>query len=678
MEEAEEVEEVEKVEEVEEAEDWLAHLRTSTVEEAEEVEEVEPSEALAEPIEPVDMPDWLQDRGPLTAETPPTPGEMQPSAELPDWLREFTPPEATAPEAPPPAREAERAALEEVEEVEEETPPPPVPADIPDWLRKFAPPEVVAPETPPSPEAELEEMEELAEVEELEEEGEALPAPALAELPDWLRELASPEVPEVPLPEAPPPVPEAELEEVEEPAEVEELEQVEEPAEIEELEEEEEAVAAPVLAEIPDWLRELTPSEAITPEAPPPAPEAEPAKLEKMEEPTAVERLAPAPLETAPSPPLMGFPAEVEELAPAEIPDWLEALRPQPAEAEVVAREEPVETEGLLEGLGGVLAPTLALEPPAIHERRRPPEVSEASLARAQLLQGLLTRAAEAPPPTPVKRRARIGRQIERWLVTIVLLAAVVSPLVAPLFVPANAIPHLTQPASQSMAAGRMDFQRLVRMYDTVQDVGTGDTVLVAFEYGPSEADEVNLVAEPVLRHLLDRGAHLSVVSTRPEGRTVAAGLLSTIVTTGAPYTRSQYTLQDYRPGDAAGVAMLLRDAGPLPALILVLTAQPGPLRWWVEQIHARYDDAPPVLAGTSAALEPAASPYLETSAGQLNGAVSGLSGAAAYETLRGSRGQATHRLGALSLGHTATAALMLLGALFYAFAGLRRRGSNA
>jgi hypothetical protein len=175
-------------------------------------------------------------------------------------------------------------------------------------------------------------------------------------------------------------------------------------------------------------------------------------------------------------------------------------------------------------------------------------------------------------------------------------------------------------------------------------------------------------VAEPILRHLLDQGAHISIVSTQPEGLVVAAGLLSDIA---AP--EGQYTLTSYRPGDATAVSSLLTDAGTHPELIVVLTARPAPLRWWVEQARA-LGDTPPVVAGVSASLQMAASPYLDASAGQLKGAISGLSGAAAYETHRGLAGWATQRFNALAAGHIAIVGLMVLGAIVYTFGGLHGR----
>jgi hypothetical protein len=221
-----------------------------------------------------------------------------------------------------------------------------------------------------------------------------------------------------------------------------------------------------------------------------------------------------------------------------------------------------------------------------------------------------------------------------------------------------------------------MDLQRLTGTYETIQGLSTStdDTVMVAFEYGPAEADELDLVATPILQHLLDQldpGTHISFVSTRPEGWAVATKLMDSIIESGS-YTETQYL---YRPGDAAGVSQLLADAGTRPKLIVVLTAQPGPLRWWIEQTQTRGTGDIPIVVGISAALEPAASPYLDINSKQLAGAVSGLSGAAVYEKMRGLSDPTTQwRLNALTIGHIVIVSLIILGAVLYAPSGLRRR----
>jgi len=286
------------------------------------------------------------------------------------------------------------------------------------------------------------------------------------------------------------------------------------------------------------------------------------------------------------------------------------------------------------------------------------------------LLQELLARPAEAPQPKARKRRVVTGAHIQRWLVALVLILVVASILALPAW--GVRVPTLTQPIESGGAT---------RLYNTVQDMQAGDTVMVAFEYGPSEADELNLVAEPILRHLLDQDAHIYAVSTNAEGSGVAARLLKDIVEESkGQYTEAQYTMMGYRSGGATAVSQLLADAdiqaNVQHGVVLVLTAQSGSLRWWIEQsqLQAWGGDDPTVVAGLSASLEPAASPYLDANAGQLKGAVSGLSGASAYEKLRGSSQPVTLELNALAAGHVAVVGLMLLGAVFYTLGGLRRR----
>ncbi len=580
--------------------DWLTQLRASAVEGAEE------PETIIEPIELVEIPDWLHDLGPIGVETKATPSEEVP-------LKEET---LTIPSP---------AVTEVTERIQELAP-----AEVPDWLQRIAPPEAVPPAAEAAPEETIPTM----------------PTLDMAEVPDWLQGIAPAET-APPAAEAEPPaaeaVPEAEIP----------------------------TTPTPTLAEVPDWLQEIAPPEPAPAESVAPFPESvqeEVASPTPAEVPDWLTGIGAEPILPSPLPQLEIEVAEVEGLERAEVPGWLEALRPRPEVAEAAIEKEPLETEGLLEGLRGVIAPTPAIEVPAIRESAPSAETSEVSLARAQLLQSLLARPAEAPQAKVRRRDFTTSERIQRWLVAAVLIIAVGGILVPPTM--GGNVPTLTQPVTSSGAT---------RLYNTIQDVSASDTILVAFEYGPSEADELNLVADPILRHILDQGAHISIVSTRPEGKKLAEGLLSSIVASEVQQ-ETQYTLLDYRPGDATGVSQLLTDAGTPPStppkLILLLTAQPGPLRWWVEQsqLQAQGGGDPTVIAGLSAALEPAASPYLDVKAGQLEGAINGLSGAAAYEKLRGSPGQATQQLNALAVGHVAIAGLMVLGAVFYALKGLHRR----
>jgi hypothetical protein len=749
-------------------EDWLTQFRGTAVPET-----VEP-EITGEPLEPVDIPDWLHDIGPASVETRTTPGVKFPSIEtpseavptsdqVPDWLQEITPPEITLPavkavpeaampteevpdwlqeiapeEAAPPMEEApdwlQEIIPEEVAPPVSEATPTPVAAEVPDWLREIAP-EEAAPPTGEVPDW----LQEVAPEEVAPPVAEAMLTPLAAEVPDWLQEIAPEEAapptveaapePALPMEEVPDWLQEVAPEEVAPPvseampmpvaAEVPDWlreiapEEAAPPTEgvpdwLQEIAPEEvtppvsEAVPMPVAAEVPDWLQEIAPEEAapptveatpaqeplpqMVPSAPPPlelAIETGPAEfpgwlseLEAEVAPTPVvsafeETAHPAPLE-----PEAGV-ADLGELARAEIPAWMQALRPRAPGTEV-SEEEPLETEGLLKGLRGVLTPALTIEVPAVRESVAP-EVREASLSRAQLLQSLLAQPTEIPGPEAHKRGPQITERIQRGLVMIVLIAVAALAILTSPQISRFSIPDLTQPVESPETSSRTDLQHLMGMYETIQrlNVNAEDTILVAFEYGPTEADELDSIAKPILRHLLDQldqEAHISIVSTRPEGLAIAAGLLNGMIESSEQYTKAQYSLLNYRPGDATGVSQLLADAGTSPKLIVVLTAQPGPLRQWIEQTRAS-GPAPPIVAGVSAALEPAISPYLDISSGQLAGAISGLSGAAVYEKKCGlSEPDTQWRLNILAAGHLAVVGLIVIGAVLHALGGLRRR----
>jgi hypothetical protein len=221
---------------------------------------------------------------------------------------------------------------------------------------------------------------------------------------------------------------------------------------------------------------------------------------------------------------------------------------------------------------------------------------------------------------------------------------------------------------------------------------------LVAFEYGPADADEMDWVAEPILQHLLVQGAQLLVVSTQPEGSATAESVLGRIA---QQETREgQVANLGYQPGQTAAIQDLLQNlddrtevrtglpatsvaamdgvesAGDITAVV-VLAAQPGGLRSWIEQLSVSYPDLP-LLAGISARVEPVANPYFNSRAGQIEGMVSGVVGAATYAKLLGSEHQIALNnfyLPSLGIAHLVVIALMLVGMIVFIIApGEKRR----
>lgn len=621
---------------------WLSDLRSAIGEEG----PTAPATPPPEEAEAIPIPDWLSGLTKPTDEQPPPPPPpaTPPPAEgdLPDWLRQLRA-ESPPPPAPPP------------------TTPPPEEVEMPDWLRDLQEP--ARPPTPAEPALTPAEAEARPAPQEP-------PAPAEeASVPDWLRELQGAGEPTAPV--GPPPF----------------LFEGETPDWLHEPE-----TAAPPIAptDLPDWLRELeAPSPPTPATTPTPAKEvAIPPWLTEMEaglaRMEAGERAEPSPPvftteeplgpiepgeipswllelkpreEGLPTPPTPARP-EREALAPAEIPEWMQALRPT---TEAPPAEEPAETAGLLEGLRGTLPVSPLLEtPPGAPARATPVATNAASIARAELLQELLTRPA-APPQKAERPRPQAGWLLQHGLIGLLLLAAVVLPMFG--------ISLPGQPSAGLAAEASQAFDRIEA------SVQPGTPVLVAFEYDPGEADEMDRVAEPLLHHLLQRGARLTIVSTRPEGSLLAERLLTDLVATGLITTTQrtdQVTSLGYRPGQTLGVRDALNEQAGNVAMIVVLAGQQGDLQAWVEQVSA-YNPNLPILSGISARSEPVARPYLRASS-PLQGMVTGLAGAAAYESRLGSSsGRVTLYLRSLTLTQGVVVALMVVGAAIFLLRGKGR-----
>ncbi len=692
---------------------WLSQLRATVAEEEAEEGAITPLEDQ----EPVEIPDWLRE---LDTTAPPAPTveevplpEEAPAEEagVPDWLRALDTEDTETAPAPP----------------SEETPPPeavpPEEAEAPDWLRALgieAPPTLPIEQAPPSAEP-----------------------PEGVGVPDWLSELDVTAPPAPPIEEAPPPAEPREgigvpdwLGELE--AEAPSVPPAEEvlPEEVEEAEPPQQPEMGAVLdsyaeipseeGAIPEWLRELeaeAPSAAPTP--PPPEEAGIPQWLLEPEADLAAERVSEGPDTGAAAPvftlgegelpiepgeipdwlvpmrpegaavqpplaPRQPFPQPAplveERLAPAEIPEWLEALRPRP---EVGPIEEPLETEGLLEGLRGTLPASPLIEAMGKVEAAAVVTASAATIARAELLQELLSRPVAAPRRGERERKRTTSWTIQRILVNLLLLAAILAPILAE-------IGGFQLFANEALLPAPGFSEDAQRVYNEIQEqIQSGTSVLVAFEYGPSEADEVDRVAEPLLLHLLGRGAQLIVVSTQPEGPVLAERLGSDLVAHGL-LAEEEWAAQvinlGYLPGQAMGIQSVLTDltgrseywsgvstaeiaalegisSAEDVALIVVLAGQSTNLQAWVEQTSV-LNRRPPLVAGISVRAAPLSRPYLEAE-GQLRGVVTGLVEAASYEArIESGSGRATRYLESLTLAHLVVAGLMATGAVIFMFRG--------
>jgi hypothetical protein len=181
-------------------------------------------------------------------------------------------------------------------------------------------------------------------------------------------------------------------------------------------------------------------------------------------------------------------------------------------------------------------------------------------------------------------------------------------------------------------------------------------TVYLFWAYEPAMAGELDLVARPVLRHLLSKQARLVVVSLTPTGPAVARRLIeqtnqerTRAITLAGAGTPSWSVPTLFLAGGASVLPLLAYDpiraifgaetvvapnvaealSGP-PALSVVLAAQAEDAQSWLEQFQPL--SGSPVVAIVSAGADLPLRPYWNS--GQLEGLVSGFDGGFSYQQL--------------------------------------------
>jgi hypothetical protein len=709
--------------------DWLRELES-----VEEVPAAEPSPPGPPPLPPeleaeapaeleADVPDWLRELQ-LAEEAPPAqpaPPEIspvppskvaaeapaEPEAEVPDWLAslrdeqpsplEVLAEEDTSPVEYPGGEMAEEpnwlAALrisskadllaldEEVVEAEEEA--------LPDWLAELRSSQAAAEGLPPSPGV-LEEIPEYIEIEEAGVQEEYHPPTEI--------EAEIPEVEEI----EPSPV-EAEYPVGEEGGALDWLVEIEAAATEYAVDEipTAKAEAPPVQEEIPDWLRQMPPADLTTEAG---IPETEKETVETRRPPewlvsTGEEEVSPLAEEAKE---IEEAPPAVEGVTPAEIPDWLQTLKPEEGEPTEPREEEVVESEGVLAGMPGLL-PIVEEEPEgeeepieALRSRIGVPEVPDVEGAKlfreivtelpAESLQQEVGKKEKVEARTkPESRRGRLVANLAWALIFIILIVAIALALMAVLDRVGDL---LGGPAFREFFGSPMaiDPAPVNTFRAQVTRLPPDAVVVVSFDYSPATEAEMGPLAQIILRDLLESQARVVAVSLRPEGPAMAQHLFERFE---SEYPYGQRTINlGYLPGQTAGVRSLaFLSSAPLfqnwtqtlddypawqdvddlsdVALIVALADSPLAVRWWVEQMGPGTFADRPIVAAVSTAADPSVRPYynqIDPKSGQLLGLVSGVTGAAAYENRLGQSGRAVESLAAQSVAHLGLVVVTLGG----------------
>ena len=370
-------------------------------------------------------------------------------------------------------------------------------------------------------------------------------------------------------------------------------------------------------------------------------------------------------------------PDKQEDLQAAELPGWLEAMKPVDTFSAFDEKHDlnhlSVEGAGPLAGLLGVIP----AEPDSSYSRKplgysTRLQVSEPQQAHAALLEQLMQ--SEGKARVISRKDSTAPNNLFRVLISFLLVCSILLVMILPGLIKVS-VPSLANLPSAWAA------------FQAIEQVQLERPVLLAVDYQPGVSGEMDAVTGAVLKHLIGKRAKLILVTTQPMGAMQAERLIRQFSEeTGLQYLPSQdYVNLGYVPGGQAGLLGFIGDPRrtmpfsvdgefiwQLPffqvvqditdfSLIVVATESTDTARVWIEQLTA-YPINTPLVMAASAQAEPVIAPYYLASPPQVHGILSGLAGAAAYESVTLYPGDAMKNFSPFSVTGLLAVAIILIG----------------
>ncbi|GAB1469612.1 hypothetical protein MASR2M66_04890 [Chloroflexota bacterium] len=616
-----------------------------------------------------DTPDWLKQ---MSAEAeapsaPPAPAFDMPD-DTPDWLKDMsggetqTPAEAEAPSILP------DSAFD-------------MPNDTPDWLKDMSDGEA---QTPATPQASAFDMS--------------------GDTPDWLSGLSEGSAP---FTESTSAESEALLSDIEIPSWLTpEVSRTIDPV----GETDERAAGDSLFGDMPDWLRSAAPETSIfdDPVEAAPAAEVEAASPESglsfdgvpafesdslldsgdglfTEMPDWLSAAMDAPADAPVPEAITGSDA----LAPDVLPSWVEAMRPVDQTrgmslAAALSSSGPAESQGALAGLSGVLPAGTGFMPTSKPKAQSIKlNATEDQLKQAGVLEQIL--AAENSPVALTSEQMVGASRSLRWGLAFVFLALTFA---------------LALMGTQIFSTPVGIPPELKTAVSIVQVIPLDAPVLVAFDYDPARAGEMEAAAAPFFDNMmLLNHPHLTFIASNEYGATLAERFINGPLAGRGYQNGITYLNLGYIPGGHLGIRAFAQapaqtapfdinsqPAWSLPPLqnvtllnqfaaIILITDDAEAARSWVEQTQTTRG-AVPLLVVSSAQSAPMIQPYYES--GQVQGLVSGLYGGAIVERQynNGSPGLARRYWDGYSVGMLLAALFLFGGGLLNLALGLRDRAA--
>ena len=332
-----------------------------------------------------------------------------------------------------------------------------------------------------------------------------------------------------------------------------------------------------------------------------------------------------------PDKPAVGASAEQPWLQPDFVGEDDVPLEPDDEPAEDVdagvadTTDIPVAAGRLVSGIQGLIEPIRVATVPGESDGEPPlPEIAAETLDAERLRrvralmaeEPLLAAGAWGTPAQAVSLPLR--RHVSLWVPWVFLVIGMA--IAIPVFL------QVVRPTGTALA-----WPGVRAAYAAIDSLPPQAAVQVFWAYDPATAGELDLLAAPIVRQLLDKGASLRIVSLLPNGPATARRLLAAVHDERSRTRRGTAEVAVEPPRFLPGGVMVLPALGQEHAdLAVVFAAQAEDAQAWLEQVAPR--NRVPVVAATGAGADPLLRPYLAS--GQLIGLVSGYDGAATYTAM--------------------------------------------
>lgn len=361
-----------------------------------------------------------------------------------------------------------------------------------------------------------------------------------------------------------------------------------------------------------------------------------------------------------------------DAIASSDLPSWVQAMRPVDVAPTDLSGDQTLESRGALAGLQGVLPAAPGFTPtskPKAYSIKL--NASDEQLAHAELLQQILSAETE---PIPIASYSPLSPSRPlRWIIGLILLLAVLVSLLAPapIFAMPTRFPNELRDA-----------------VSIAQSLPQNAPVLIALDYAPARAGEMETAAAPMLDHMIFFShPNLTFIATSETGAILAERFIAGPLADHYKNGGFLYSNLGYLPGGQMGIRAFARnpritapfdisldyawDNPPLAgvaslsqfAALILITDNAEAARMWVEQTEGARGGTPFVVV-SSAQAAPMIHPYYDSR--QINALVAGVYGGALFEQINSGRpGAARNYWDAYSLGLFSAVLLIAVGSLW-------------